>query len=143
VADLVIRPATLADAGGVFAQLSQFAVSYRPNRTAFDKHLPQLIASEDADLLVASRRGEVVGYLLASRLLTLYANGLVTEIQELMVDPRYRGQGIGRSLIEAAVERAWTAGCIEVAVPTRRAAAFYEDLGFAESAAYLKRKRVD
>jgi predicted N-acetyltransferase YhbS len=142
LADLVIRPATLADAGGVFAQLAEFAVSYRPNRTAFDQHFPQLIASEDADLLVASQREDVVGYVLTSRLLTLYANGLVTEIQELMVDARYRNQGIGRRLIEAVVERAWESGCIEVTVPTRRADTYYQRLDFVESGSYFKRKRA-
>jgi predicted N-acetyltransferase YhbS len=140
MADLVIRPATQADAEGVFAQLAQFAVSYRPNHTAFQEHFPGLIAADHVDLVVACFGKEVVGYLLAFRLVTLYANGLVTEIQELIVDPGHRNQGIGRKLIEAAVERAWAAGSKEVTVPTRRAGAYYERLGFVETAGYFKRK---
>jgi GNAT superfamily N-acetyltransferase len=140
MAEAVIRPATLADAEGVFVQLAQFAVSYPPSKSAFDEHFPQLIAADHADLLVACSDKEIVGYLLAFRLLTLYANGLVTEIQELMVDAGYRNQGIGRRLIEVAVERAWTAGGIEVTIPTRRAGAYYERLGFVETAGYFKRK---
>jgi GNAT superfamily N-acetyltransferase len=83
--------------------------------------------------------GRVVGYALAFRLLTLYANGIVVEVQELMMAPEHRRQGIGRRLVESIVERAAAAGAVEVAVPTRRARDFYLPLGFVETATYLKR----
>src|SRR4051812_15717684 len=99
-----IRPAQSGDAEGVFALLRQFAVSYAPDRAAFDRHFPRLLTDPDAELLVASEAKILVGYALGFRLLTLYANGAILELQELMVDPGSRGRGIGRSLVEALME---------------------------------------
>jgi GNAT superfamily N-acetyltransferase len=136
----IVRPAAPEDADAVFALLTQFAVSYQPQHAAFDQHYPRLLASQDADLLVACVDGRVVGYALGFRLLTLYANGPLLELQELMVNPQHRGTGLGRALVEAMVQRARETGCAEVTVPTRRAAGFYTALGFAETAVYLKHK---
>ncbi|HEX2033899.1 MAG TPA: GNAT family N-acetyltransferase [Chloroflexota bacterium] len=138
---VLVRPAQMADAEAVFALLCQFAVSYHPRREAFDRHYPQLLRADHATCLVAEVAGRVVGYALAFRLLTLFANGPVTELQELMVDPAHRRRGIGRRLVEAVVERARQAGALEVTVPTRRARDYYRRLGFEETATYLKLKQ--
>src|SRR5579871_6777008 len=99
--EMQIRPAKSSDADRVFELLTQFAMSYQPARNAFDRNLALLLQDEDADLQVACIDGEVVGYILAFRLLTLFANGLIMEIQELMVDPRHRGKGVGKELVSA------------------------------------------
>lgn len=138
---VLLRPARPSDADDLFALLVQFAVSYEPAREAFDAHLPHLLEADHADLLVALRGEKVIGYILAFRLLTLYANGPITEIQELMVDPQYRGQGVGRELVETIIGRAWAAGSVEVTAPTRRAGDYYAKLGFQETAGYFKRRR--
>src|SRR3954467_8680940 len=138
--DVLIRPARLADAEAIFPLLQQFATSYQPDRIAFEQHYPRLLAADHADLLVAEVAEQVVGYALAFRLLTLYANGIVVELQELMVAPEHRRQGIGRRLVEGIVEKAQAAGAVEVTVPPRRARDFYLPLGFEETALYLKRK---
>jgi GNAT superfamily N-acetyltransferase len=139
--ELVTRPAEPGDASEVFGLLAQFAVSYTPERPAFDRHFPRLLGDPEAELLIASVSGTIVGYALAFGLLTLYANGPIMELQELLVEPAYRSRGIGRKLVEAVVERAWSSGCGEVTVPTRRAVDYYARLGFVETAVYLKRKR--
>jgi N-acetylglutamate synthase-like GNAT family acetyltransferase len=149
---VLLRPAEPSDADDLFRLLTQFAVSYKPAREAFDRHFPHLLETENADLLVASLdelrpaagtsgAAKVIGYILAFRLLTLYANGPITEIQELMVDPEYRDRGVGRRLVETVVERAWGSGSVEVTVPTRRAGEYYVKLGFVETAGYFKRRR--
>ena len=138
--DLTIRPAGAEDAEAVFALLTEFATSYQPDRLAFDRHFPRLVASAQSLFLVASVGGQVVGYALGSLALTLYANGLVLELQELMVAPEHRGRGVGRRLVGAVLERALSAGCAEATVPTRRAREFYLKLGFVETAVYLKRR---
>ena len=138
--DLTIRPACAQDAEAVFGLLTQFVTSYQPDRLAFDRHFPILAASPQAVFLVAVCGGRVVGYTLGSLALTLYANGPVLELQELMVAPEHRGHGVGRRLVGAALERALAAGCIEATVPTRRAKDFYVGLGFEETATYLKRR---
>ena len=113
-------------------------MSYPSDRAAFDAHLPRLLEAEHAEVWVACADQQVIGYLVAFHLLTLYANGVVTEVQELMVDPGWRGRGVGGRLVETAIQSARAGGSVEVTVPTRRAEAFYERLGFARTASYLK-----
>ncbi|HEY1487857.1 MAG TPA: GNAT family N-acetyltransferase [Micromonosporaceae bacterium] len=136
-----IRPADVTDADRVFVLLRAFATSHPPSRAAFDQNYERLLASmtyDGTDLLVADDDGEVIGYVLAARFLVLYANGPVSELQELMVDPAHRGRGAGRLLVTAVVDRARAAGAAEVTVPTRRARDYYVALGFVETATFLK-----
>jgi N-acetylglutamate synthase-like GNAT family acetyltransferase len=134
--DLTIRPAAASDSEAIFALLKELAITYTPDRAAFERHYPELLQSGSAALCVAALEGQVVGYALAFEALTLYANGTVTELQELVVDPRHRGKGIGRKLVESVVERARASGSVEVTVPTNRAGRYYQRLGFEERAAY-------
>jgi GNAT superfamily N-acetyltransferase len=136
----VIRPAVPADAEAVFALLEEFASSYRPDRAAFARHFPALARSENTALLVAERDGRVIGYALAFDLLTLFANGVVCELQELVVTEPERGRGAGRALVEALLARARRVRAVELTVPTRRAGEFYRRLGFEETAAYFKKR---
>lgn len=136
----VIRPATLTDSDRIFELLTQFAISYNPAREKFDQTYPELIESQAACVLVAEALGDVVGYALAFRLPVLYANGALWELQELMVDPNRRNEGIGSRLLNGVVERARADGAVEVVLATRRAGGFYEKLGFIESASYYKLK---
>ena len=135
---LVVRPARRSDADLLFPLVEQFATSYRTDRGAFDRHLPLLLDADHVDCLVAEGGDDLLGYALAFRLLTLYANGIVVELQELMVAPEHRGRGIGRRLVETILERARAAGASEMTVPTRRAREYYLRLGFEETATYLK-----
>lgn len=87
---------------------------------------------------MAERDGLTVGYVLASDSLTLFANGVVTELIELYVDEGYRRRGIGQELVLQAVARARNRGVVEVTVPTRRARSFYLRLGFESTAEFFK-----
>lgn len=140
MAALRIRAAEHPDADRIFALLEQFAVSYTPDRASFERHFPLLLESGHTVFLVAESHESVVGYALAFHLLTFYANGPITELQELMVDPAYRGQGIGMQLVEAAADEARSHGSVEMTAPTRRAGYFYKKLGFEETAGYFKRR---
>ncbi|HKS47122.1 MAG TPA: GNAT family N-acetyltransferase [Amycolatopsis sp.] len=137
-----IRHAELADAHAVFELVCQFAVSYRPHRALFDQHYELVMAAMTYDgtddLLVAEDADVVIGYALAGRFLTFYANGPVSELRELMVAPAHRGRGVGRQLVEAVIARARAAGAAEVVVTTRRAKDYYRKLGFEETATLLK-----
>jgi ribosomal protein S18 acetylase RimI-like enzyme len=124
----LVRPAAAPDADAVFALLVQFATSYVPNRRHFNHHYPVLLAAANADLLVAAIEAKVVGYVLGFQLPTLHANGVVLMIQELIVVPAHRRQGLGRTLVEELIARGQDAGAVEVTVPTRRAKDFYRHL---------------
>ena len=133
-----VRSALLADAEVVFSLLSEFATSNKPNQSAFASNYPRIVEGNGTDLLVGAVDGRVVGYLLAADSLTLFANGTVTELLELYVEEEYRGQGIGRALVERAVSNARDRGATEVTVPTRRAGSFYTALGFEPTAEFFE-----
>jgi N-acetylglutamate synthase-like GNAT family acetyltransferase len=138
--DESVRQATLVDAPDVWRLLRQFATSYPPDWLAFQANFPRLIDPAKSILLVVERESVVRGYLLAYALPTLFANGSILEIVELVIDESSRGKGLGKRLVDVAIDRAWERGCTEVVVSTRRAGAFYRGLGFAESATYYKLK---
>ncbi|WP_461865111.1 GNAT family N-acetyltransferase [Thermococcus sp.] len=63
-------------------------------------------------------------------------------MDELVVSGEHRGEGIGRKLIEAAVELCRELGCVEVEVSTEignlKAREFYRSMGFEETAVLLE-----
>jgi predicted N-acetyltransferase YhbS len=138
--ELTVRPATRADANALFALLRQFAMSYTPDRISFQANLPKLLDSKRQVLLVAAEDERVVGYVMASGSMTLYANGPTAELIELMVEKTRRKRGIGRVLVEGAMAWARERGCVEVNVPTRRAGDYYGKLGFEETASFYRYK---
>lgn len=85
-------------------------------------------------VLVAERRGALVGFaaLVATAQLQFGARGI--DIHHLFVDEEARGQGVGRDLVEAALTAARDLGAGYVTVGTAPrngfAAAVYERLGF-------------
>lgn len=89
-------------------------------------------------LIVAERNGETVGTMQLTLIpvLTL-RGGRVLQIESVRVDGRQRSDGIGRQMIEWAIERAREDGCALVQLMSNsqrtRAHAFYERLGFKQS----------
>ncbi len=131
-----IRRAEAADADGVFAMLERFAMSYEPDHNVFAPSFAALIAAHDVLLLVADDGGTLAGYVMAVEFGTLFANGAVVQVEELFVEEAKRGAGTGQALVAAVVEWARRRGAVEVTVPTRRAGAYYERLGFERTAEY-------
>lgn len=90
-------------------------------------------AYEPSSVLVAELDGQVVGKL---ELFRAYKarHGFFALIRRFVVHPSYRGRGVGRALLESAVERAWKQGCsfveLTVDVTNPQAYAFYHREGF-------------
>lgn len=135
----VIRPAEPRDADALWSLVRDFATSFAPERAAFERTLPELIARDDHALLVADSGGGVVGYLLASVHPTLFANGRVAWVEEVMVAARSRRGGVGAALMRAAEVWAANAGAAYLSLATRRAAEFYLALGYEDSAVFFKK----
>jgi GNAT superfamily N-acetyltransferase len=140
VATLHIRRATLDDAPAVSDMAANLAFSYPFDPASFERSLPVLLAAGDTLLLVALIGADPAGYLLGHRYLTLYANGPVAVVDELLVRDGQRGHGIGRALMKAYEEWAAEHSCARVAVATRRAADFYRSCGYDDSALYLRKE---
>lgn len=139
-ASCAIRRATSADADQLFALVEQFATSFCPQREDFDLCIRELEGDPSAWLAVAECRGIIVGYCLGFDHFAFFANGRVAWVEEIMVRPAQRRQGIGAQLMAAFEDWARFRRARLVALATRRAAPFYMALGYEESAAYFRKR---
>ena len=104
-----IRPAMVEDLEQFWPLAQDFAFSYQPERSAFERSFSDLLARSDTLVLVAvASTGAIVGYLLGSVHGTFFANGPVAWIEELTVDESSRHQGVASELMSAAEEWART-----------------------------------
>jgi GNAT superfamily N-acetyltransferase len=134
----VIRRANEADLAAVAELFRAFdrevpEPSYRDSE--LERELEEIAEMLRNDFtLVAEEDGQLVGYALAFHLLTLFANGIVAELQELMVAPEYRSRGIGRRLVTECIGFARDVGYRKITLWThsqlKAARAIYEQAGF-------------
>jgi len=136
----IIRAAGLEDVEAIFVLAKAFATSFEVDETAFRRTFSEVLATSDANLIVAEGQGQVVGYLLGFDHGTFYANGRVAWVEEIAVSAEFRRKGIGKLLMQEFERWARQRECRLVALATRRAAAFYEALGYEASAAYFRKK---
>ncbi len=115
-----------------------------PERSAFEASLATILADDRQLVLVAepdsASVGGLAGYLYGLTHPAFHANGDIGWIEELYVDERLRGTGLGRRLMGAFEQ--WgieSVGAAYFAVATRRAGDFYRSIGYAESASYFKK----
>jgi len=134
-----IRLAQHADAEAVLALAKPFATSFVVDEQAFHHAFLELPAAPQAYLAVAETAQQLVGYVLGFEHSTFFANGRVAWVEEIMVHAAWRRQGIGQSLMQEFETWAMARGCKLVALATRRAAAFYQALGYEESVAYFRK----
>jgi GNAT superfamily N-acetyltransferase len=134
-----VRRARPGDGPQVWPLVSDFAVSYVPEEEIFQRSFAELLARPDTLVLVAEEGAAMLGYLLAAWHGTLFANGPVAWVEELMVAPPARGSGVGRSLMAAAEHWAHSVPCAHLALASRRAGPFYAALGYHPSATYYRK----
>jgi GNAT superfamily N-acetyltransferase len=137
--DLSIRRATEDDADALFLLVQDFAVTFVPERSAFENSLLEILADADANLSVAVLENQVVGYCLGSDRYTFYANGRTSFVEELMVREDLRKRGVGRKLIGCFEQWSVSRGSKLVGLFTRRAARFYEAIGYESSGTFFRR----
>ena len=132
-----IRLAEDADRDAVFHLACYLATSFEVERKEFDAVFDRIQREDSIWLGVAESNAEVIGYLLGLDHLTFYANGRVAWIEEVAVHQDWRRRGVGRAL--TAAFESWTGnrGAKLIALATRRAAGFYQSLGYKESATYF------
>jgi GNAT superfamily N-acetyltransferase len=135
----IVRRATCEDADALFALVKDFATSFKTERDLFDVSLSHILGDESAWLAAAELDGVIVGYCLGFDHYAFYANGRVSWVEEIMVRADLRGQGIGRTLMDAFEEWSIERGSKLVALATRRAAPFYTALGYEDSAIYFRK----
>jgi GNAT superfamily N-acetyltransferase len=139
--DVTVRPATDADLGPVVALLEHGSlVEGKEDPLDLAPYREALVdmGRYPGGVLVAEVGGQVVGVcqLIVFRHLQS-RGGLCAEIESVHVHPEQRGRGIGRVLVEAAVQQARDLGCYRVQLTSNMARPdahrFYQSLGFTPS----------
>ncbi|KPC49890.1 GNAT family N-acetyltransferase [Amantichitinum ursilacus] len=131
----ILRPATLADAPGIALALAELGTDrYNVAATDLARRLPALLTAPNAIVYVAvSPQGEITGVCHVAGVRNLSTDGYA-EVMELAVLSGWQKQGIGRQLLDAAVQ--WTQqnhyARLRVRSSTHRTEAhlFYERYGF-------------
>ena len=135
-----VRQARTDDVEQLWPLVQDFATSFRPERSAFDRAFAELVNRSDTLVLVAvTDETVIVGYLLGSYHGTFFANGPVAWIEELMVAEHVRGRGVASALVSSAEAWATSIPCGYVALASRRASGFYLQHGYEESATFLRK----
>ncbi|GAB2566297.1 GNAT family N-acetyltransferase [Gracilibacillus alcaliphilus] len=133
------RKATMQDENELFHLAKQLATSFTVNQKDFAKVLPSLLQNRDVDIIVAEQQQQLVGYVLAFHHPAFYANGTVSWVEELYVTEECRGKAVGKRLMQEIEEAAKERGSKLMALATRRAADFYQAIGYEKSATYFKK----
>jgi GNAT superfamily N-acetyltransferase len=125
-----IRPLRERDSDGVARLLGELGYPQPPDL----ERVRDWVADENAHVLLAEDDGRLAGLVAFSYCRYFAKPGRYVRIASLVVDERHRRDGLGRTLMEAAHDRAREAGCTaaEVTSGRRRDAShpFYKSLGY-------------
>ena len=136
----MIRLATQDDRESVYALASKLATSFVVTEEGFAQSFIKILDLPHMHLAVAEVNSSIVGYVLGSHHPCFYASGNVAWTEEIFVDSKHRGSGLGRELMANFENWAKDEDCKIVALATRRAEAFYKALDYEESASYFKKQ---
>ena len=139
--DLQIRPATRADLPEIVRMLADDELGSQRERyelplpDAYLAAFEQINDSPYFELVVAELDGQLVGTLQLIFIPSIsYQGGLRAQVESVRVDTPFRSQGIGKKMMEWAMERARQREAHLVQLTTHNtrkdAHRFYERLGF-------------
>lgn len=131
-----IIPATTQEMEAVYSLICQLEEQALPF-TDFERIYLENLKNPQIFYLLCKNQGEVLGFCSLHIQALLHHAGKIAEVQELILCPRARGTGAGRALIEAAKQKAWQEGCLQIEVccslRRRDAHQFYEHIGLEKS----------
>jgi ribosomal protein S18 acetylase RimI-like enzyme len=139
--NIVFRRATRADLPAIVHMLaddelgSQREQFETPLPQSYESAFEQINSDPNHELIVAELNGEVIGTLHLMFLPSLsYQGGLRAQIESVRVGKHFQSQGIGRQMMQWAMERARQRDAHVVQLTTHNsrvdAHRFYERLGF-------------
>jgi ribosomal protein S18 acetylase RimI-like enzyme len=130
-----VRRAEVADAPEVARLLHDFNTEFSeptPGVRVLAPRARQLLAEGEMTVLLGGERPD--GLALFRLRPSIWGDSLDAYLEELYVAPARRGQGIGRALLEAAIDAAREAGAMRMELVTGEtdtaARALYESCGF-------------
>jgi glucosamine-phosphate N-acetyltransferase len=141
-----IRKGTVDDFEQVFALLPQLWPNAKLNKKKIRLVFSRSVNSEHQQYLCAIERKVIVGFCSLSIRNSLWQQGFIAHIDEIIVDQAHRGQGIGTQLMTKALKIAAKTGCARVELDSafyrKQTHVFYDQLGF-ENRAYLFSKLLN
>jgi GNAT superfamily N-acetyltransferase len=144
-----IEPAATSDLEGVLALLRVLNADNPPLGEAPAAEIwAQLLASDQTTVLVARAAGAVVATCTLTVVPNLSRGGRpYALIENVVTHPDVRRRGLGRAVLQAALDRAWAAGCYKVMLATGskrpETLRFYEGAGFeAGTKTFFEAKRL-
>ena len=142
-----IRPVEPDDFNSVFGLLEQLwpdkVLDYKAMKEMFTKNLHQpyqhyVCAVEDS---------QIIGFCSITIKNNLWQQALLGNVDELVVDERYRGRGVGKSLLDYITGYAIRKGCKRIELDSgfhrEEAHQFYENLGFKKRAFMFTKSLID
>ena len=145
---VVIRPARIRDIEVLVSLLEVlFCIEedFIFNETRQLNGLKLLINDERSTVLVAEIREKIIGMCTGQRVISTAEGGPAILVEDVVVDPGYRGMGIGRKLLESIFRWAEenSASRLQLLADRKNRAAldFYEKTGWQETRLICLRKR--
>jgi GNAT superfamily N-acetyltransferase len=135
--DLHLRPIRRQDISVLTGLLSQ--LGYPATETELDGRLGYWLDDPSSWLVGAEDDGDLIGVAALHVLPLLEKAGKLARLLALVVDERYRGRGVGRTLVTAVEDRARSAGCLALELNSSRHRTgtheFYQQLGYEDACA--------
>lgn len=133
-----ITPATPEDIPSLCALLAiLFAqeADFQPDSHKQSAGLRQIIEHQETGCILALREGnEIIGMVNLLYTVSTACGGKVALLEDMIINPASRGDGLGGRLLEAAIELAQREGCLRITLLTDRAnyaaIRFYQKHGF-------------
>ena len=143
--DVLTRNFEAGDFDQVFGLLKQLWSYKELDYAGMKKMLDHNLASPSHFYIVATDGVQVIGFCSLTVKHNLWLQDLLGNVDEMVVDEKYRGQGIGKKLMQRITEIAIENNCqqleLESSFHRDKAHAFYEELGF-EKRAFLFSKSL-
>jgi ribosomal protein S18 acetylase RimI-like enzyme len=140
---LCIRNATAIDAASIVRLIRQLG----DDAEVTEAYVLQYLSGTERAVLLAQRGDAVEGLLSYSVRADLFHAGNSVLIEELVVDEKYRGEGIGDALMKALLDRLRGLDCKEVCLAVmpdnEGAIRFYKRHGLVEEALFLERHIIN
>jgi GNAT superfamily N-acetyltransferase len=130
-----LRPIRRSDTPALAGLLGQ--LGYPATEADVHERLDYWLDDPANRLIAATDDGELIGVAALHVLPILEKTGKFGRLLALVVDERYRGRGIGQSLVASVEEQARAAGCLSLEIGSSRHRTrtheFYQHLGYTDT----------
>ena len=137
---MIIRTADIKDFDDIYLLLQQLWPDKELNKNKLMAIFSRGIESQNDLYFCAELNGKVIGFYSLGFKNSLWQEGHIAYVNEIVVDKSHRGKGIGTALLRTAINTAKEKGCkrieLDSAFQREEAHQFYEESGF-EKRAYL------